>query len=140
MKTLLVLIGIILLSVTMSKGQNYIGLSLSKIEKKYGKPDEKGANFIVYMDNREEGTNTYYFDETGNCNAFVITRASGYFNDYQKMLKKDFTQTLTNKYQSNSKSLNYIAEVSKLENEFQIRITQIDPALKINPNTVCNVV
>jgi len=110
----------------VAEGQNYIGLSQSKIIKRYGNPDITGANYFVYVDQAEEGTNTYFFDSGNNCNAFVISRKSNYFADYQKMLEKNFIRTLEYTYISKSENLNFKAEIAKSPGEFQICITYKD--------------
>jgi hypothetical protein len=122
MKKLIQLSIYLLLATMVVSGQNYIGLSESKIVKKFGQPDEKGTNYIVYYDQNEEGTNTYYFDEDRVCVSFVISRKADYFEGYTKLLNKDFTKTLDNTYVSKSKKWNYQAEVTKSTKDFQIRI------------------
>jgi hypothetical protein len=140
MKTIFLIIGIIFFGVSMLKGQNYIGLTQSKIEKKFGQPDERGANYIIYNDNLEEGINKYYFDETGKCCEFVIIRTLNYLRDYQKMLDKDFSKTLEDTFISKSKSQNFKAVLSKSTNGFQIAITQVELAISPEHDIVCQIV
>jgi len=125
MKTLLLIISI-LLCATWANGQNYLGLSQSKIVKRYGQPDFKDANYFVYFDQDEGGTNTYFFDEKKICNSFVLTRNSNYLKLYQKMLLKDFSNSFENLYFYKSKKLNLKAELTESSNEFQVRIAYED--------------
>ena len=123
MKNLLIITYVIFFGTAVANGQNYIGLNQSTILKRFGTPDSTGANYFVYIDSQEEGTNTYFFDDKNNCEAFVITRTSIYYPDYQRQLNKDFTKTLENTYVYKSKKLNLKAELAQTSNEFQIRIT-----------------
>ena len=123
MKTILIITSVIFFGASVSNGQNCIGLNQSKILKKFGTPDSLGTNYIVYVDQQEEGTNTYYFDANNNCNAFVIKRASNYYANYQKLLDKNFTRTVENTFVCKSKKLNYKAELAQFSKEFQISIT-----------------
>jgi len=129
MKAILIIISIFILGITTVNGQNFIGMSQSKIINKFGQPDEKGSNFFIYYDQTEEGINTYYFDSSNNCDAFVITRTTKYLIDYQKLINKDFTKTPENFYVSTSKNKNFKAEITQTAGEFQIRITTIDATL-----------
>jgi hypothetical protein len=126
MKNLLIILSVIFFGTAVANGQNYIGLNQSKILKRFGTPDSTGANYFVYIDPQEEGTNTYFFDDNNNCEAFVITRTSIYYSDYQRQLNKVFTKTIENTYVHKSKKMNLKAELAKTSNEFQIRITYTD--------------
>ena len=125
MKTLLLIISI-LLCATLANSQNYIGLSQSKIVKRYGQPDFKGNNYFVYFDQDEGGTDTYFFDEKKICSSFVLTRPSNYLKVYQRMLHKDFSTAFENTYIYKSKKLNLKAELTESANEFQVRIAYED--------------
>jgi hypothetical protein len=132
MKTISIAISIFILGIATVNGQNFIGMSQSKIIKKFGQPAEKGSNYFIYYDQTEEGINTYYFDNNNNCNAFVISRAAKYFMDYQKLINKDFTKTPENYYVCTSKNKKFKAEITNSISEFQIRITTIEvPVLPI---------
>jgi len=123
MKTLLIFISIVLAGTITVLGQNYIGINQSRIIKTIGEPDKIGDNYIVYNNVDEEGgSNIYYFDEDNNCISFILTRTNLYYDDYQKMLKKEFTETDGNKYLKKLKKYNCMAEITKSQNEFQIRI------------------
>jgi hypothetical protein len=124
MKTI-VFITTLILSTTFVLGQNYIGMNQMKIVKKFGKPDEKENNYFIYYDRAEGGTNTYYFDQDLECNAFVITRESNYLGDYQRMLSKDFTKVSDYLYIYESENINYKAEIIQSDSEFHIRITPV---------------
>ena len=123
-----ILLSIILLVSTGSlvSSQNYIGLSQTKIINRYGKPDFKGGNYLIYFDSTEEGTNTYFFDEKNNCNSFVLTRTSNYLEDYQKRLNKEFTITFANTYICKDENFNLKAELTRSSHQFQIRIAYKD--------------
>ncbi len=123
MKNLLLITSLIIFGAAVANGQNYIGLNQSKILKRFGTPDSTGANYFVYFDAQEEGTNTYFFDDNNNCEAFVITRTSVYYSNYERQLNKVFSKTHDNTYVHKSKKLNLKAEIAKNATEFQIRIT-----------------
>lgn len=130
MKTLLIATKFIFLFTFPVLGQNYIGLNQSKIIKKFGNPDEKGANYFVYFDQGEEGTNKYYFDENKRCTSFVLTRNTVYYEDYEKRLNKEFVKTTDYVYVSKSKHRYYQAEIIKSDKEFQICICTIDETMQ----------
>ncbi len=125
MKILLFII-LLVSAETVANGQNYMGLSQTKIINKYGKPDFKGGNYLVYFDLTEEGTNTYFFDEKNNCNSFVLTRSSNYLEGYQKMLNKAFAITFANTYICKDENFNFKAELTRSSHQFQIRIAYKD--------------
>jgi len=110
----------------MATSQNYIGMNQAKIINRYGKPDFRGHNYIVYYDANEEGTNTYFFDEKNNCNSFVLMRSSNYLANYQKILDKEFTFCAANTYICKDENFNFKAELTKSSHEFQIRIAYKD--------------
>ena len=126
MKNLLLIICLIVSGTIIANGQNYLGLSQSKIIKRFGDPDIKGVNYLVYFDQTEDGSNTYYFDENNTCNMFVITRTSNYLKDYTKLLIKDFTKTPKKYYVCKYKDLNLKAELTQSNNVFKISITYED--------------
>ena len=126
MKAILIIISIFILGIATVNGQNFIGMNQSKIIKKFGQPDERGSNYFVYYDQAEEGVNTYYFDNNNNCYAFVITRATKYLIDYQKLINKDFTKTPENFYVCTSRDKNFKAEITQSSKDFQVRITTIE--------------
>ena len=123
MKTLFVVISLIIISASMVEAQNYLGMSQSKILKNYGKPDTLAVNYMVYGDENEDGTNTYYFDNSKNCVSFVIVRSLEYFDDYNKMLDRSFVKISKNTYVSKGKSGTLQAEVVKSTNGFQVKIS-----------------
>jgi len=126
MKTLLLIIGMSLSTILVANCQNYMGLTQSTIIKRYGTPDFKGANYIVYFDLEEDGINTYFFDDQNVCSSFVLTRSTNYLANYQKLLKREFHVTLGNIYIYKSKKVNLKAELTKSTDEFQIRIANAD--------------
>jgi hypothetical protein len=138
MKTIAIIISMMILGITAVNGQNFIGMSQSKIIKKFGQPDEKGSNYFIYYDQTEGGVNTYYFDNNKNCNTFVLTRSANYFEDYQKLLNKDFTMTPDNFYVCTSDSKNFKAEITKSTGEFQIRITSFEASALPNEKNIVN--
>ena len=123
MKPIIVLFSVIILGITAVNGQSFIGMNQSKILKNLGQPDEKGSNYFTYYNPTEGGVDTYYFDSEKNCNAFVITRGESCFEDYLKLLTRDFVRTPDNLYVCSSKNKNYKAEITTSNDEFQIRIT-----------------
>ena len=125
MKTLLVIVSIALGCTMTSVGQNYMGLKQSKVLKDLGKPDSLGADFIVYTKIDEDGTNTYYFDNEGNCNGFEINRTKHYLDEYQRMLKKEFNKACENRYVKRTKKLNYLAELTLMNDKFRITIHNV---------------
>ena len=136
MKNILIITSLILLGAAATKGQNYMGLNQSQILKRFGTPDSSVTNFIIYVDSQDDGTNTYYFDNKNTCEAFVITRTSIYYSDYQRQLDKNFTKTVENKYIHKSRKLNLKAELAKRSGEFQIRITYADSNIPNAQNIV----
>lgn len=128
MKTLLFLT-LLVFCATQIFGQNYIGMNQNKIIKKFGKPDERGTNYIIYYDQAEGGINTYYFDEKEKCNAFVLTRETNYFNEYKKILAQDFEKTSESMYVHKSKTRNFKAEITRTEQNFEIKITPIEEGI-----------
>ena len=125
MKTLMVIISIVLACTITSVGQNYMGMSQSKILKSMGEPDVKGESFFIYTDYLENGENIYYFDENNNCTSYTIVRNNEYLKDYQKLLKKEFKQSSENKFWKKTRKTNYSAEITKSKDKFQIRIQQV---------------
>lgn len=121
MKTLIIITSLVGLISTQIWGQNYIGMSQSKIIRNYGTPDEKGENYIMYQDRTEDGTNMYYFDNDNKCTSFVIKRETKYFEDYVKLLNREYKKSNGRKYISRSR--NYQAEIVESNNEFEIRIS-----------------
>jgi hypothetical protein len=121
MKTLFIITSLVSLVSTQIWGQNYIGMSQSKIIRNYGNPDEKGDNYITYQDRTEDGTNKYYFDNAHKCTSFVLTRDVKYFEDYVKLLEKEFQKSNSRKYINKSK--NYQAEIVESNHEFQVKIS-----------------
>lgn len=132
MKKFLLITSMILTSSIALLGQNFIGLNQSTIIRRFGEPDEKGANFFVYADNQEEGKNIYYFDENKQCEAFILIRKDTYYKDYEKLLSKNFTQMCETFYVSKSKSLNFQAEVTHTPDEFQIRIQHLQVGQRLS--------
>jgi hypothetical protein len=126
MKTLLLIIGMSLSIIFVANCQNYMGLNQTTIIKRYGTPDFKGVNYIVYFDLEEDGINTYFFDDKNICSSFVLTRPTNYLSNYQKLLKREFNSTLGNIYIYKSKKVNLKAELTKSTDEFQIRIANAD--------------
>jgi len=132
MKTLALILSIVLACTMTSVGQNYMGLKQTKILKDLGKPDSTGTNFIIYNDLEEEGANIYYFDSGNNCNGFEIVRNNSYLNEYQRILNREFTKTCENKYLKKTKKINYLAELTLMQNKFQIKIQET------NENIICS--
>lgn len=133
MKTSILLLSISLICSTPVIGQNYMGMSQSKIVSSMGEPDEIGSNYYVYNDLDEKGENIYYFDENGNCNSFEVIRSITYLGDYQKMLKNEFTEACYNKYVKKTKKINFYAELTLSQEAFQIKISDInDTKIKCN--------
>lgn len=122
MKKQILIISIVLAGIVSVYGQNYMGMSQSKIIKRLGEPDERGENYLVYSDPNEDGKNIYYFDENETCSSFILIRDNTYYQNYQKILNKEFTKTSENKYQKKSKKINFQAEITKSRDVFQIRI------------------
>lgn len=122
MKTILLFIGILLGCSMTGIGQNYMGMSQTKILKNFGKPDSIGSNYFVYTDQEEDGENIYYFDGSGNCNSFEIVRNVSHLHGYQKILNREFTKTCNNRYVKKTKKMNYLAELTLGEGSFQIKI------------------
>lgn len=124
MKTLLLIVSAVLACTITSVGQNYMGMKQSKIVKDLGKPDSMGNNFIVYTDLEEEGTNIYYIDKDGNCNSFEIVRSKSYLSQYRKILEREFTKSCENMYSKKMKKTNYLAEITLMQDKFQIKIQE----------------
>lgn len=122
MKASILLLSISLVSSTSIVGQNYMGMSRSKIVNSIGEPDKVGCNYYVYNDLNEKGENIYYFDGNDNCNSFEIVRDLTYLNEYQKILKNEFNKTPDNKYIKKTKKINYKAELILSKDKFQIKI------------------
>ena len=131
MKTLTLIASIVLACTMTSVGQNYMGLKQSKILRDLGKPDSIGTNFFVYTDLVEEGSDIYYFDNEGNCNRFEIIRGKSYLNEYQRILGREFTKTCENKYIKKMKKTNYLAELTLMNDKFNINIQES------NENILC---
>jgi hypothetical protein len=138
MKTILLISCLIVSGTIIATGQNYLGLSQSKIIKKYGDPDIKGLNFFVYFDQAEEGTNTYFFDSTNKCNEFVISRSTNYLEDYKKLLRRTFIITTENNYVTINRDTNFKAELTNLPDQFQIHITYLKEDPDFTENFVSN--
>jgi hypothetical protein len=132
MKTSVVLLSIFLVCSTSIVGQNYMGMSQSKIVKSMGEPDKIGSNFYIYNDLDEKGENIYYFDGNGNCNSFEIVRDMAYLQEYQKILKSEFNETPDNKYVKKTKKINYKAELILSSDKFQIKIQDSDTGIICN--------
>lgn len=128
MKTSVLFLSISVVCTTSIVGQNYMGMSQSRIVKSIGEPDEIGINYYVYNDPEEGGDNIYYFDENGNCNSFEIIRDMSYLVDYQKMLKNEFTEACYNKYVRKTKKINFFAELTLSQEVFQIKISDVNDA------------
>lgn len=124
MKTLILFVSAVLACTITSVGQNYMGMKQSKILKDLGRPDSIGSNFMIYNDLDEVGSNTYYWDENGNCNSFEIVRNKSYLNEYQKILGREFTRSCDNKYIKRMKRTNYQAELILMQDKFQIKILE----------------
>ena len=136
MKTLVLLIGVVLIGTITVSGQNYIGMSQAEIISTYGNPDEIGDNYIVYTDQREDGTNAYYFDKNKNCITFVLVRTTSYYNAYKEMLEDQFTKTAAaNTYVRKTKNVTFMAELIQSAKEMQLRIQK----LNVNSNIVSSV-
>jgi len=124
MKTFIIISILFAFSITVV-GQNYMGMSQSKIVKCIGEPDRRGDNFYVYNVLEEKGENIYYFDEKGNCNSFEIVRNISYYNEYQKMLESEFVSASKNRYVKKTKKINYLAELTLAKDTFEIKIQDI---------------
>lgn len=122
MKTLALTLSIVLGFTLSVVGQNYMGMSQSKIVKSMGEPDKVGANYFVYNALDEYGQNVYYFNESGNCTSFEIIRNIEHLDEYQKILKREFKEACLNKYVKKTKKMNYMAELILASDSFQIRI------------------
>lgn len=133
MKTLALTLGIALGFTLSVVGQNYMGMSQSKIVKSMGEPDKVGANYYVYTALDEYGENVYYFDESGNCISFEIKRDITHLEEYQKILKREFKEACLNKYVKKTRKMNYMAELILSNDSFQIRVQDI-----VNPDATCN--
>jgi hypothetical protein len=108
-----------------SVGQNYLGMSQSKIIKIMGEPEFKGENYFIYNDCIEKGENIYYFDENENCKTYVLVRNNDYFAEYHKILNREFTKASENRFLKKVKKVRYVAEITTSQNEFQILIQLI---------------
>jgi hypothetical protein len=107
-------------------GQNYMGMSHSRILATLGEPDEIGSNYVIYTDLNEEGDNIYYFNENENCISFQLVRNNSYLNEYKKMLKREFTETSSNKFLKKTKKMSFVAELTLSNDKFQILIHESD--------------
>lgn len=138
MKTLLLIVGIVLLCTITSVGQNYIGMSQSKILKSVGQPDKVGENYIVYHNLNEVGDNIYYFDENGNCNSYEICRNNTYLNEYRRVLNREFNKSCQDHYFKKIKKINYQAELSLSQDTFTIKIHLADDLTACNCNQLAS--
>lgn len=126
MKTLLLIIGVIIVSSMRIVAQNYMGMSQSKIISGMGEPDRVGENYFVYNDLNETGQNVYYFDNKGNCSSFEIIRRVSYLKQYKRMLKTDFNEAGDNKYEKKTRKIHYCAELQVMKETFQIKVHHAD--------------
>jgi hypothetical protein len=126
MKTLILIMSTFFACTFSSVGQNYMGMNQSRILKDLGEPDEIGDRYIMYKDLIEEGENIYYFNTNDTCISFLIVRNNSYLEEYQKMLKSDFTKTAENQYSKKTRKLNYLAELTQSSGKFQILIHQVN--------------
>lgn len=139
MRKLIIITSLVCLISNQVWGQNYIGMSQTKIIRDYGNPDVKGDDYIAYQDVTEDGTNKYYFGNDNKCTSFVLIRNVKYFEEYVKLLNKEFRKSSSHKYISKSKSRNFKAEIVEANNEFEIRISLASEEVQQTDNKTAHI-